>query len=75
MFLTAAEALADSVDDDLFRVGAVYPPVERVASSAVAVAAAVASSVDDFSTDTDRWRELVRAYIVDNDLFDSASRL
>ena len=76
MFLTAAEALADSVGDDLFRVGAVYPPVERVASSAVAVAAAVASSVDDSSTDTlDRWRELVRAYIVDNDLFDSASRL
>ena len=76
MFLTAAEALADSVGDDLFRVGAVYPPVEPPRPPPAAVAAAVASSVDDSSTDTlDRWRELVRAYIIDNDLFDSASRL
>jgi hypothetical protein len=65
--------LAESVEDDLFRVGAVYPPVERIATSAVVVAAAVAATVDPSSdVSIDEWRRLVRAYIVDNDLFDSA---
>ena len=70
MFLTAAEALAESVDANLFAVGAVYPPVDRIASSAVAVAARVARAVDP-SIDLDTWRARVQDYIASNDLFDS----
>ena len=68
MFLNAAEALADSVDSKLFASGAVYPPVDRIARSAVDVAAAVAFGVDP-SSSRDKWRQRVSDYIKSNDLY------
>jgi malate dehydrogenase (oxaloacetate-decarboxylating)(NADP+) len=68
MFLNAAEALAESVDSKLFASGAVYPPVERIARSAVDVAAAVAFGVDP-SSSRDKWRQRVSDYITANDLY------
>lgn len=70
MFLTAAEALAESVDDDLFSVGAVYPPVDRIARSARVVAARVARSVDP-SVSLQTWRQRVDEYIKSRDLYNS----
>jgi malate dehydrogenase (oxaloacetate-decarboxylating)(NADP+) len=65
MFLAAAESLAQSVDDSLLRIGAVYPPVDRIASSAVDVAADVAADADpSLSARAHRARivEYVRAH-------------
>ena len=72
MFLTAAEALAESVDDELFSVGAVYPPVDRIASSARVVAARVAHAVDP-SISLEEWTDRVDQYVRKNDLFSSVS--
>ena len=68
MFLNAAEALAESVDSKLFASGAVYPPVDRIARSAVDVAAAVAFGVDP-SSSRDKWRQRVNNYIKSTDLY------
>jgi len=68
MFLNAAEALADSVDARLFSVGAVYPPVDRIARSAIDVAAAVAFGVDP-SSSRSKWRQRIQDYIKSNDIY------
>lgn len=70
MFLAAAESLAESVESNLLDVGAVYPPVDRIADSALNVAAAVATTVDP-SVSSSTWRTRINTYIRTNDIYDS----
>ena len=70
MFLAAAESLAESVESNLLDVGAVYPPVDRIADSALNVAAAVATTVDP-SVPSSTWRKRINTYIRTNDIYDS----
>lgn len=69
-FLAAAESLAESVESNLLDVGAVYPPVDRIADSALNVAAAVATTVDP-SVPSSTWRKRINTYIRTNDIYDS----